>query len=255
MSENGPDLSRLLEILLQLATFVIFVWGAIHSLPTATSLSSVLAASIACSVISGITWAVLVRVSFWLPLLRPETGYAGGSVQAEPNGLESLVWSLVVFGPVLFVAARMQGDAIDHKLRSMLSLLVGFALGAFAFYGGGIRGRIERYHWNYVNTEIWIGVLWALSLAIPAFCLFEFAKLGLRSQSIYNALLRSGSFVVLVWLPITVFVTLVNTPAYAFVRGVVGGLCLEFATLSITLASAERARAWGTQLLEALGVR
>src|SRR5688572_10666842 len=107
MRGKGPNLGTGLEVALQLATFVFFVSAIIRSLPTAALLTNVLTVSIGCSVASGISWAVLVNMSRSLPLLRPSvvmTGDTGG----EPNGKESIIWSLIVFGPVIFAASRVQ---------------------------------------------------------------------------------------------------------------------------------------------------
>jgi len=176
-----------------------------------------------------------------------------GDTGGEPNGPESLLWSLIVFGPVVWAAHKMQAPPTDVGWKQSLALLSGFTVGSFGFYGGRVRAKVLSQRWGYGTTESFIAFLWSVSLASPAFLLFEFSKSGINLHSIAYGGLRIASFVFLVWLPVLIFISLVSDRRYGFVRGIVAGLCLEFATLAVTLATAQRAKEWSDQVLGAFG--
>lgn len=254
MNRDIPPLGRIIELVAEAVTLGFFVSGMVHAVPTATRLTTVLTISILCSIISGFTWAVLVRISRRLPILRVTVEY-GGDTGGEPNGRESLIWAPITFGPVVFAASKMQPATPNVGWIQYMTLLIGFTVGACYFYGKEIRKRVLNKTKGYTAQEIKIGFIWVASLGIPSFFLFELSKHELSPKSLAYAALRSISFISIAWLPICIFVSLVNSKKYGFARGILAGLILEFATLTVTIANGERAKEWANQCLAAFGHR
>lgn len=209
-------------------------------MPNGPSPGKVLVWSLACAIASGGLWAGLVHLSQkgLLPVLRKSTGLFGGNGR-EPNGWESLIWTVIVFGPITCAAIYLTSEhRAGNPLASFLGFLVGTAVGAFAFYGGGVRAKFLKRNCPYFKRETWLGFWWAVLLAVPGFLGHEIGLViheGSDAISIPRMLTQMLLVIIVLWSAVTAFVAIVRGDEHENVRGMWAGGFLDLAFLSALL--------------------
>ena len=189
---------------------------------------------------SGALWAGLVHLSQKgrFPVLRESTGQFGGNGK-EPNGLESLIWTVIVFGPLTLAAFYLTSHhRADNPSTAYVGYLVGTALGAFTFYGCRVRERVLKRGYSYFKRETWLVFYWAVLLAIPGFVGQQTGLLvhgGPETISVQRMLTQSLFVIAVLWTTVTGFVALVPGDEHQNVRGMWAGGFLVFASLAALL--------------------
>ncbi len=226
----------------------------IRYVPPKMDFISVVVWAVVCSACSGIVWAGLVGISNWLrkkrssSTLRPgflsnvfaineEIGIAGG-INKEPKYLfDSILFAAIVFGPLTFVAARIQEKGNLAAPRSVyVAFLLGAAIGSCWFYRGRTRDRMMARGLSYKSRESRLAWIWTAKLAIPSFVLYELAMVffvGGYAFSLGRLLTRMA--VVSFFLPLFVSALALILPGKdedEKIRGVIAGLMLVLMFLS-----------------------
>lgn len=212
-------------------------------MPVGPAPGKVLIWAVACAVTSGAIWTALVHLSQKgrFPILRRSTGMFGGNGK-EPNGPESLILTLVMFGPLTLAAVHLTSAHRDeYPLSAFIGYLVGTAVGMFGFYGGRVREHVLELKYGYLKRETWLAFWWAVLLAIPGFVGFHTGLLiagGLAAQNVQLLATQILLVVSIVWSTITGFVALVRGDEHENVRGMWAGAFLVLASLSALLVRA-----------------
>jgi hypothetical protein len=209
-------------------------------MPTWPAPGTVLVWAVVCSVASGALWVGLVHLcqKNMIPILRKSIGLFGGD-RKEPNGVESLIWTVVVFGPLTLAAFYLtSNDRADHSISAFIGYFVGTALGAFVFYGYGFRDRILSRNYSYFKRETWLVFLWVVLLAVSGFVGHQIGLVahgGWPALSFQRTLTQIILVVTLVWSVVTGFVALIPGKEHENVRGLWAGGFLALGSLTALL--------------------
>ena len=209
-------------------------------MPTGSSPGKLVVWAIVCSLASGGIWAGVVHLSQRgkLPLLRKSTGFFGGNGK-EPNGPESLIFTLVVFGPLtlaaMYLTSHLRGV---YPLPGFVGYFAGTAVGAFAFYGGRIRDRVLKRTYSYFKRETWLVFWWAALLATCGFVGRQTAltlSYGIHAISLSTLGTQIALVVGILCISVTAFVALFSSDEYEKERGMFAGGFLALASLMALL--------------------
>jgi hypothetical protein len=220
----------------------------------APSLENVLLWAIVCSIISGGLWAGLVYLSQKriIPVLRQSTGLFGGNGK-EPDGFESLIWTVIVFGPLIIAAIRLTSQQrADHPISAFLGYLVGTAVGASIFYGCRIRDRFLKRQYSYFKQETWLVFWWAVLLAILGFAGYQIGLVVHGGPDALNVKLLLTQIIIMVvplWSLVTLFVALIPGEKHENVRGLWAGASLALWSLAALVTEPSDVWSWLKHLI------
>lgn len=228
----------------------------IRYVPPHLDFLSVLFWAMVCSACSGIVWSGLVGASIWLhrahtpeaPLkqwlrnmftINKGLGTAGGISKEPQYLLDSVLFSVIVFGPLTLVALRIQERASLSVPRvAYAAFLVGAAVGSCWFYWRRSRERVMALGLGYKSREVRIAWIWSAKLAIPSFAMYEVAILVLNGGTSLPLSLRrllTRMLITTVFLPMFVSALALILPGKdgdENIRGVIAGFLLVLMFLS-----------------------
>jgi hypothetical protein len=198
--------------------------------------------AIAASLVGGLLWGLVNGLNVkWRFINGAPLGGSGN----EPHKLSAVLWSMVTIFPLLstLILLNVHYSFVDfgQQLATYAAFYAGCALGSWCFYDFPISGTIgirdyleKRRQSSRGVTEVWLGFLWPLLVAVPAFGLLWLTRIVLDPSkvgfwsSLVTFLAQVGTVVILTGLSVVAFLlTLPLNSRFDSARGIIAGLFLR----------------------------